>query len=93
MSAEKKRSGSFTKRIVLVVVVGDILLSLATLVLCLLSILRNYMGGMPYLVSLIGVYNVATGYALGKMMDKSKAENTVGGIVYEAAMMNMRRDA
>lgn len=93
MSAEKKRSGSFTKRIVLVVVVGDILLSFATLMLCLISILRNYMGGMPYLVSLIGVYNVATGYALGKMMDKSKAENTVGGIVYDTAMMSVRRDA
>lgn len=90
---KEKRRGSFTKRIVLVVVVGDILLSFATLALCLLSILRNYMGGLPYLVSLIGVYNVATGYALGKMMDKSKAENTVGGIVYETAMQGIRRDA
>lgn len=89
---ERKR-GSFSKKIVLVVVVGDILLSFATLALCLLSILRNFMGGMPYLVSLIGVYNVATGYALGKLLDKSKAENTVGGIVYETAMMSVRRDA
>ena len=84
---------SFSKKIMLTVIVGDILLSVATLALCLLSILRNYMGSMPYLVSLIGVYNVATGYALGKFMDKAKAENTAGGIVYEAAMQGIKRDA
>ena len=84
---------SFTKKITVLVVVGDILLSLSTLALCLLSILRNYMGSLPYLVSLIGVYNAATGYVLGKVMDKSKAENTAGGIVYESAMHGIRRDA
>lgn len=88
-----KQKATFTKKITVVVVVGDILLSLATLVLCLLSILRNYMGSLPYLVSLIGVYNAATGYVLGKVMDKSKAENTVGGIVYESAMSGIKRDA
>lgn len=86
-------SGRFGKRIAVTVIAGDILLSLATLGLCLLSILREFMGSMPYLVSLIGVYNVATGYVLGKYMDKSKAENTAGGIVYDTVMSGIRRDA
>lgn len=90
---ERNRSAAFSKRIALTVIVGDILLSLATLSLCLLSILKAYMGGMPYLVALIGVYNAATGYVLGKFMDKSKAENTAGGIVYDTVMHGIKRDA
>lgn len=86
-------SGRFGKRIAVTVIVGDVLLSMATLGLCLLAILRSFMGGLPYLVAMIGVYNVATGYVLGKYFDKSKAENTAGGIVYETAMHGIRRDA
>lgn len=68
--------------------VGDILLSFATLGLCLLAIWREFSGSLPYLTALIGVYNGATGYVLGKYMDKSKAENTSGGIVYDTAMLD-----
>jgi geranylgeranyl pyrophosphate synthase len=68
------------------ILAGDFLLSVATLALCALSILRSYSGTLPYLTALIGLYNAATGYVLGKYMDKSRAENTAGGIVYESAI-------
>ena len=86
-------SGRFGKRIAVTVIIGDVLLSMATLGLCLLAILRSFMGGLPYLVAMIGVYNVATGYVLGEYFKKAKAENTRGGIVYESAMHGIRRDA
>ncbi len=81
-----RRKEAFSKQIARTVIRGDILLSAATLGLCALAILRDYTGSMAYLTALIGVYNGATGYVLGRYMDKSKAENTKGGIIYDAAM-------
>lgn len=74
-----------SKIVVIVILVADLVLSLATLALCALAIMRDYNGSLPYLTALIGLYQAATGYVLGKYMDKSKAENTQGGIVFEAA--------
>ena len=87
----KKRETS--KTLAGVIIAGDLLLSLATLGVTVLAVLRDFAGGLPYLVSLIGVYNVATGYVLGKYFDKSRAENTAGGIVYETALQGVKRDA
>ena len=87
----KKRETS--KTLAGVIIAGDILLSLATLGVTVLAVLRDFDGGLPYLVSLIGIYNVSTGYVLGKYFDKSRAENTAGGIVYDTAMNGVKRDA
>lgn len=87
----KKRETS--KTLAGVIIAGDILLSLATLSVTVLAVLRDFDGGLPYLVSLIGIYNVSTGYVLGKYFDKARAENTAGGIVYDTAMNGVKRDA
>ena len=89
LMAEVRRS----KTLAGVILAGDLLLSLATLGVTVLAILRDFTGGLPYLVALIGIYNVATGYVLGKYFDKSRAENTAGGIVYDTAMNGVKRDA
>ena len=39
-----------------------------------------------YLTTLIGALQAVTGVVLGAYFNKSKAENTKGGIVYDAAM-------
>lgn len=91
MARTSRRREAYSKRLARMVITGDILLSAATLGLCALAILRDYTGSMAYLTALIGVYNAATGYVLGRYMDKSKAENTKGGIVFETAM-NERED-
>lgn len=80
-----------SKTISIVILSANIFLSAATLGLCFLSIIKNYTGSLPYLTSLIGLYQASTGYVLGKYMDKSKAENTKGGIVYDTAI-NANRD-
>ena len=82
---------SVSKVLAFTILATDIVLSLATLGLCYLAVLRDYSGSLPYLTALIAMYQGATGYVLGKYLDKSKAENTVGGIVYDNAM-NTERD-
>ena len=64
-------------------------MSICTLGICFYAVHRNFTGSMAYLTALIGVFNAATGYVLGKYMDKSKAENTHGGIVYDTAMRDI----
>lgn len=81
---------AISKMIAISILAADILLSAATLGLCYLSVIRNYNGSLPYLTALIGLYQGATGYVLGKYMDKSKAENTKGGIVYDTTINNDR---
>ncbi len=82
---------AMSKIIAIVILTADVALSAATLALCYLAIINNYSGSLPYLTALIGLYQAATGYVLGKYMDKSKAENTKGGIVYDTAI-NTERD-
>lgn len=82
---------AISKVIAIIILVADVILSAATLGLCYLAIINDYTGSLPFLTALIGMYQAATGYVLGKYMDKSKAENTKGGIIYDTAI-NTERD-
>lgn len=82
---------AMSKLIAIIILAADIVLSAATLGLCYLAIIYNYGGSLPYLTALIAMFQAATGYVLGKYFDKSKAENTKGGIVFETAV-NTERD-
>ena len=58
----------------------------SVLALCFLSIQREFTGSLPYLTALIGALLAASAVVLTAYFQKSKAENTQGGIVYDAAM-------
>ena len=75
-----------SKVIALGVLVMDAVATLAVLALCGLAIVRRFEGALPYLTTLIGALQAVTGVVLGAYFHKSKAENTKGGIVYDAAM-------
>ena len=64
----------------------DAVATLAVLALCCLAILRRFEGALPYLTTLIGALQAVTGVVLGAYFNKSKAENTKGGITYDAAL-------
>ena len=66
----------------------DAVATFAVLALCALAILRDYAGALPYLTTLIGALQAVTGVVLGAYFNKSKAENTKGGIVYDTALGN-----
>ena len=56
------------------------------LYLCWFSIQLQFTGSLPYLTALIGALQAATAVVLGAYFNKSKAENTKGGITYDAAL-------
>lgn len=75
-----------SKLLAFAIVYLDYKLTNCTLDLCHLAVSEGFTGSLPFLTALIGMYQAATGYVLGKYFDKSKAENTVGGITYDANM-------
>ena len=83
---EKPRGPSTSHVIALGVLLMDAVATLSVLALCGLAIVRRFDGALPYLTTLIGALQAVTGIVLGAYFNKSKAENTKGGIVYDAAL-------
>ena len=81
-----KKAWTTSKIISLGVLSMDAVATLAVLALCGLAIVRRFEGALPYLTTLIGALQAVTGVVLGAYFNKSKAENTKGGIVYDDAM-------
>ena len=81
-----KRRLSASKLIALAVLLVDGSATYIVLYLCWLSIVRDYAGALPYLTTLIGALQAVTGVVLTAYYHKAKAENTKGGITYDAAL-------
>lgn len=86
MSGRRSKRPSTSHIIAIGVLMVDAAATFAVLALCALAILRDYAGALPYLTTLIGALQAVTGVVLGAYFNKSKAENTKGGIVYDAAL-------
>ena len=82
----KKKAWTTSKVIAIGVLIMDAVATLAVLALCGLAIVRRFEGALPYLTTLIGALQAVTGVVLGAYFNKSKAENTKGGIIYDAAL-------
>ena len=83
---DKPHGPTTSKVIAIGVLIMDAVATLAVLALCGLAIVRRFDGALPYLTTLIGALQAVTGVVLGAYFNKSKAENTKGGIVYDDAM-------
>ena len=81
-----KRRKSASRRIAYGVLSLDIFATLFVLAICWRAVDRNYTGSLPYLTALIAALQAATAVVLSRYFRKSQAENTTGGIVYDAAM-------
>ena len=66
---------SFSKLLVYAVLYIDYKSTMTTLDLCRISVANNYTGSLPYLTATV----------LSFSLNKSKAENTTGGITYDTA--------
>lgn len=82
----QKKAWTTSKVIAIGVLVMDAVATLAVLALCGLAILLRFECALPYLATLIGALQAVTGVVLGAYFNKSKAENTKGGIVYDTAL-------
>ena len=83
---DNPRRMATSKVIAIGVLLMDAVATLAVLALCGLAIVRRFEGALPYLTTLIGALQAVTGIVLGAYFNKSKAENTKGGIVYDTAL-------
>ena len=83
---DKPHGPTTSKVIALGVLLMDAVATLAVLALCGLAILRRFEGALPYLTTLIGALQAVTGVVLTAYYHKAKAENTKGGITYDAAL-------
>lgn len=81
-----KRRLGFTNRAAVAVLAEDFLVTIVCLGLCFLSVRWNYSGSLPYLSALIALEQVKVSVVLPFVINKSKAENTRGGITYETAL-------
>lgn len=82
----EKKKWTMSKTIAMGILLVDGSATYIVLGLCGIAILRNFSGALPYLTTLIGALQAATGYVLGAYFRKSGRENTRGGIVYDAAL-------
>ena len=82
----RRKRWTTSKVISIGVLIMDAVSTLAVLALCGLAILSRFEGALPYLTTLIGALQAVTGVVLGAYFNKSKAENTKGGIVYDTAL-------
>ena len=92
MSGRRSKRPSTSHIIAIGVLMVDAAATFAVLALCALAILRDYAGALPYLTTLIGALQAVTGVVLGAYFNKSKAENTKGGIVYDTALGESNSD-
>ena len=86
MSGRRSKRPSTSHIIAIGVLMVDTAATFAVLALCALAILRRLDGALPYLTTHIGALQAVTGVVLGAYFNKSKAENTKGGIVYDSAL-------
>lgn len=91
-SEADKQKCAASKKIAYLLLTLTFLTNVGVLFLCALSIWKGFTGALPYLTTMIGLLEFSLGYVLGHYYKKSTAENTAGGIVYETAVTNTRRD-
>jgi hypothetical protein len=73
----KKKCLEFSKRLMIMETVIVCVLTISTLVFCLLSILYNYSGSLAYLTTLTTAAWGAYGWSVQQYMGKAKAENVI----------------
>lgn len=81
----RKRVG-FTNRAAVALLAEDFLVTIVCLGLCVLAVWKRYEGSLPYLSALIALEQAKVGVVLPFVVNKSRAENTRGGITYELAV-------
>ena len=79
-------------RIALGVLAVDTISTFVVMGLCALSIWRGFEGALPYLTTLIGALQVITGVVLSAYYKKSSMENCRGGIVYDSAFAEKKKE-
>lgn len=76
----------FTNKTASFVLLEDAVITGFVLFLCCLCITREYTGTLAFLTALIGLQQAKSAVVITAVVNKSKAENTKGGIIYDSAL-------
>lgn len=69
------------------------LITISGIILAFYCVINQYFGELPWISAMIGFPWTAYGASQGFYYNKSKAENTTGGITYDTAMGEINEDA
>ena len=69
------------------------LITISGIILAFYCVINQYFGELPWISAMIGFPWTAYGASQGFYYNKSKAENTAGGITYDTAMGEINEDA
>ena len=90
MEDKKKSKLGFTNKAAVFVLLEDIAITFFVLYLCRLCILQEFTGSLAFLSALIGLQQAKSTVVITAIVNKSKVENTKGGIVYDTALKTDR---
>lgn len=87
---KKNKKKEFSKVLLIQESILIWIMTLGFLGLAGLCVIKNYMGALPWLTAMVTAPWTAYGVSQGFYYNKSKKENTVGGIKYETVMMEYK---
>lgn len=82
----EKKKHEFSKVLLIQESILIWILTLSFIILAFICILLGYLGTLPWLAAMAGFPWTAYGVSQAFYYNKSKAENTQGGIVYDTAV-------
>lgn len=91
-SKKKNSKIGFTNSYAIALLLFLLLGLIGGLYLAVCSIRYNYLGSLLCWTVVFTPIGTSIGIVLGKIVDKSRAENTAGGVKYEQAMSEIRQE-
>lgn len=77
---------TFSHLLALIITVMAKVVDVGVLFIAHECVVNGYIGELMFLTTMLGANEASLAYILKKYFDKSQAENTVGGIVYDSAL-------
>lgn len=86
MKIVSKKTQEFSKTLLIQESILIWILTISFIILAFICIFKGYLGTLPWLTAMAGFPWTAYGVSQAFYYNKSKAENTQGGIVYDSAI-------
>lgn len=87
---KQKEDKTFSKRLLMQESILLWIVTLAFLVLAFLCVIKSYFGELPWITAMAAFPWTTYGVSQAFYYNKSKKENTQGGIIYDTAMYNLQ---
>lgn len=87
-----KKKTAFSKTLLVQESILIWIMTIAFIVLAFICIYKDFLGELPWLSAMVAFPWTAYGISQAAYYNKSKAENTKDGIIYETALQNIPED-